>query len=103
MAQEILIRPGITEKATYLSSDKLKARQYTFLVNPKSNKLEIKKAIEEMYGVGVKSVNTAIMPRKNKSRFTKRGVVSGHTVLRKKAYVTLAEGETIDVYGNTEA
>jgi ribosomal protein L23 len=37
-----------------------------------------------MYGVGVKSVNTAIMPRKNKSRFTKRGVVSGHTFCVKK-------------------
>ena len=57
MAQEILIRPVITEKATYLSSDKLKARQYTFLVNPKSNKLEIKKQIQNHFKSKVKTVN----------------------------------------------
>jgi large subunit ribosomal protein L23 len=94
---EILIKPILTEKAN-AQQDKL--RRYVFKVAKKANKLEIKKAIESFYGVTVTAVNTAVVPGKNKSRFTKAGVISGRKPAYKKAYVTVAEGENIDLYSN---
>lgn len=94
---EILIKPILTEKAN-AQQDKL--RRYAFKVARKANKLEIKKAIENFYGVTVTAVNTAVVPGKNKSRFTKAGVISGRKPAYKKAYVTVAEGENIDLYSN---
>lgn len=94
---EILIKPILTEKAN-AQQDKL--RRYAFKVAKKANKLEIKKAIETFYGVTVTNVNTAVVPGKNKSRFTKAGVISGRKPSYKKAYVTVAEGENIDLYSN---
>jgi large subunit ribosomal protein L23 len=61
--------------------------------------MKIKKAVEDFYGVQVTNVNTTVMPGKAKSRNTKAGVVSGRKPAKKKAYVTVAEGETIDLYG----
>ena len=92
---EILIRPILTEKA---NAQQEKLRRYAFKVAKKANKLEIKKAVESFYGVTVTNVNTAVSPGKNKSRFTKAGVISGRKPAYKKAFVTLAEGETIDLY-----
>jgi len=69
-------------------------------VHKKANKLEIKKAVKDLYGVDVESVNTMFYSGKNKSRFTKAGVISGRTSAYKKAIVTLAKGETIDFYSN---
>ncbi len=94
---DILLKPIVTEKMTALG-DKL--NQYGFLVERKANKIQIKKAIEEMYGVTVETVNTMIYAGKNKSRFTKTGVISGRKNSFKKALVTLAEGESIDFYSN---
>jgi large subunit ribosomal protein L23 len=94
---EILIKPIITEKAN-AQQDKL--RRYAFKVALKSNKLEIKKAIEAFYGITVTSVNTVISPAKNKTRFTKAGFIKGRKSSYKKAYVTIAEGEEIDLYAN---
>lgn len=94
---EVLIKPVLTEKA---NSQQEKLRRYAFKVNKKANKLEIKKAVESFYGVNVTSVNTTVAPGKNKSRFTKSGVISGRKPSYKKAYVTVAEGETIDLYAN---
>ena len=94
---EILIKPILTEKAN-AQQDKL--RRYAFKVARKANKLEIKKAIENFYGVTVTNVNTAVVPGKNKSRFTKAGVISGRKPAYKKAFVTVAEGENIDLYSN---
>ncbi len=94
---EILIKPILTEKAN-AQQDKL--RRYAFKVARKANKLEIKKAIESFYGVTVTKVNTSVSPGKNKSRFTKAGVISGRKPAYKKAYVTVAEGENIDLYSN---
>lgn len=94
---EILIKPIITEKAN-AQQDSL--RRYAFKVNRKANKLEIKKAIESFYGVTVVDVNTAVLPAKAKTRYTKAGFVSGRKPAYKKALVTVAEGETIDIYGN---
>lgn len=94
---EILIKPILTEKAN-AQQDKL--RRYAFKVAKKANKLEIKKAIESFYGVTVMKVNTSVSPGKNKSRFTKAGVISGRKPGYKKAYITVAEGENIDLYSN---
>ena len=93
----ILIKPVITEKMTDLGE---KLNRYGFIVNPKANKIQIKKAVEDFYGVDVVAVNTMKYSGKEKSRFTKGGVISGRTNTYKKAIVTLAEGETIDFYSN---
>jgi large subunit ribosomal protein L23 len=94
---DILIKPILTEKAN-AQQDTL--RRYAFKVAKKANKLEIKKAIESFYGVTVINVNTSVSPGKNKSRFTKAGVISGRKPSYKKAFVTVAEGENIDLYSN---
>jgi len=96
MANTILIKPLITEK-TEMISDRL--NQYTFVVDKKANKVEIKKAVEEMYNVAVESVNTMIMPGKVKTRSTKSGILRGRQAAVKKAIVTLTEGEEIDFFG----
>ncbi|MBB3188083.1 50S ribosomal protein L23 [Microbacter margulisiae] len=93
----IIIKPVVTEKATAITE---KLNRYTLRVDKNANKVEIKKAIEEMYGVTVTSVNTAIMPSKKRSRFTKGGVINGKTSSYKKAIVTLKEGDKIDFYSN---
>ncbi len=94
---EVLIKPVLTEKAN-AQQDKL--RRYTFKVAKNANKLEIKKAVEAFYGVNVINVNTVVSPAKNKTRFTKAGFISGRKPSFKKAYVTVAENETIDLYAN---
>ncbi len=75
-------------------------RRYAFKVARKANKLEIKKAIEEFYSVTVTDVNTSVVPGKNKTRYTKAGFVKGQKPAFKKAMVTVAEGETLDIYGS---
>ncbi|MBK6935879.1 MAG: 50S ribosomal protein L23 [Chitinophagaceae bacterium] len=94
---EVLIKPILTEKA---NAQQDKMRRYAFRVDKKANKLEIKKAIESFYGVTVTGVNTLVVPAKAKSRFTKAGVISGRKPSYKKAFVTVAEGEAIDLYSN---
>lgn len=97
MAKQILIKPVITEKADGLSE---KRNQYTFVVNKNANKIEIKKAVADMYNVEVVSVNTLMMPAKAKNRNTRRGVIRGRVSSYKKAIVTLAPGETINFFGD---
>ncbi len=94
---EVLIKPIVTEKSNKLSDA---SRTYAFRVSRKANKLEIKKAVESFYGVTVTEVNTIVVPGKTKSRFTKAGFISGVKPAYKKAYVQVAEGEAIDLYGN---
>ncbi len=77
-----------------------KLNRFGFIVNKKANKIQIKNAVEDFYGVDVISVNTMNYSGKEKSRFTKGGVISGRTNSFKKAIVTLADGETIDFYSN---
>jgi large subunit ribosomal protein L23 len=77
-----------------------KLNRYGFLVDRRANKLQIVQAIKALYGVDVTSVNTMVFSGKNKTRFTKSGVISGRTNAYKKAIVTLAKGETIDFYSN---
>jgi|TARA_B100001142_G_C13975420_1_gene516599 large subunit ribosomal protein L23 len=93
----ILIKPVITEKMTDESE---KYNRFGFIVDRRANKLEIKDAVEKMYGVSVEKVRTMIYPGKAKSRNTKGGVISGRTNSYKKAIVDVAEGESIDFYGN---
>lgn len=92
---EILVKPVITEKMTNLGES---LQRYAFVVKRKANKLQIKSAVEEMYGVQVAAVNTMVMPGKAKQRMTKTGLIKGTTGAYKKAIVTLVEGETIDFY-----
>lgn len=97
MKLEILHRPVVTEKFTKLGET---LNKYAFIVNRKANKLEIKKAVEEMYDVEIVEVNTMQYAGKNKSRATKTGMIKGKTKSFKKAIVTLKEGEKIDFYSN---
>lgn len=94
---QVLIKPILTEKA---NAQQEKLRRYAFRVDRKANKLEIKKAIEEFYGVSVVDVNTSVVPGKNKARYTKTGFIQGMKSAYKKALVTVAEGESIDLYSN---
>ena len=93
----IIVKPVVTEKMTQLG-DKL--NRYAFIVDKKANKIQIKKAVEELYDVQVDAVNTIRYGGKRKSRFTRTGVVSGKTSSYKKAIITVAEGELIDFYSN---
>jgi large subunit ribosomal protein L23 len=94
---DILIRPIITEKATAQSED---ANCYAFEVNRRANKLEIKKAVEDFYGVTIDSVRTMIVPAKHSVRYTKSGMIEGRKGAYKKAIVQVGNGEVIDLYGN---
>ena len=93
----IIIKPIVTEKMTQISE---KFNRVGFQVAHSANKIEIKKAVEEMYNVTVISVNTSNYHGKKKSRYTKAGIINGMTATYKKAIVTLKEGDTIDFYGN---
>ena len=94
---EFLKKPILTEKASSLTE---KSNRFTFKVEPKANKLQIKAAIEKMYGVNILAINTMVVNGKMKSRNTKGGLVSGRSPKYKKAIVTLKDGETIDYYSN---
>ncbi len=94
---EISIKPILTEKATKLTE---KLNCYTFAVSVDAGKGEIKKLIESLYGVKVVKVNTAVMRAKNKSRWTKSGLLRGKTEAWKKVFVKIADGQTIDFFSN---
>ena len=94
---DIRIEPIVTEKATKLTE---KLNRYTFRVSPEANKYQIKSLVEKLYEVKVVNVNTAVVRGKNKSRWTKSGLLKGSTSSYKKAYVTAGEGQTIDFYSN---
>ena len=94
---EILVKPIITEKMTAQAE---KLNRYGFVVAKDANKLEIKGAIEKMYGVKVDSVNTQQYVGKVKTRNTTRGIAIGRVNRYKKAIVTLKQGEIIDFYAS---
>ena len=77
-----------------------KTNRFGFIVRPEANKLEIKKEVEALYNVTVVEVNTMRYAGKNKSRYTRSGIINGRTNAYKKAIVTLKEGDTIDFYSN---
>jgi len=92
----ILKRPLVTEKVSALNEK----GKYGFIVDVNANKVEIKQAVEKMYGVNVEKVNTINLMGKLKTRYTKAGVLAGRKPNYKKAIVTLAQGEVIDFYSN---
>jgi len=92
---EVLVHPVLTEK---VNDQMEKENRYTFVVDKRANKLEIKNAVEEYYNVRVEGVRTSIVPAKNKSRFTQSGFIKGRKPSYKKAIVSLAEGDTIDLF-----
>ena len=91
---EIIRKPHISEKAFNLESE----GKYVFVVSPSANKVEIKKAIQNLYGVVVKSVNIVKAPSKPKRFKGVPGIKSGY----KKAVITLAKGSKIDVMKETK-
>ncbi|ABS02179.1 large subunit ribosomal protein L23 [Kineococcus radiotolerans] len=92
--RDILLAPVVSEKSYALIDE----GKYTFLVDPRANKTEIKVAVESVFGVKVSSVNTA--NRQGKSRRTRYG--TGKRKDTKRAIVTLREG-TIDIFGGAVA
>ena len=93
----IIKRPIVTEKMTAQAEQ---LNRYAFVVDMKVNKIQIKKAVSEMYDVDVINVRTMVCIGKKRIRGTKSGMISGRTSTYKKAIVTLAEGDTIDFYSN---
>ena len=93
----ILLKPIVTEKMT---KDGDKFNRYGFVVARSANKIQIRKAVEELYGVTVESVNPIRYGGKVKTRNTRSGLLVGKSAAFKKAVVTLAEGNTIDFYSN---
>lgn len=94
---DLIIRPIVTEKITNQTD---LFNRYAFVVSRGSNKIDIKKSIEGLYNVKVKSVRTMNYYGKTKSKFTKTGVVRGKKSAFKKAIVELFEGSSIDFYNN---
>ena len=92
-----IIKPLVTEKMTNITE---KQNKFGFVVRPEANKLQIKAEVEARYNVSVVSVNTMKYAGKNKSRYTRAGLLKGRTNAFKKAIVTLKEGETIAFYSN---
>ena len=90
-ARDILIKPVVSEKSYGL----LDEGKYTFIVDPRSNKTEIKIAVEQVFGVKVTGVNT--LNRAGKRVRTRAGF--GHRAASKRAVVTVAEGDRIDIFG----
>ncbi len=88
--RDVILRPIVSEK----SYAGLELNSYTFLVDPRSNKTEIKEAVQTIWGVRVVSVNTLNRPGKIK----RRGYTKGKRADQKRAIVTLAEGDSIEIF-----
>ena len=93
--RDVIIRPIVSEKS-YAAYDE---NVYTFLVAPGSNKSQIKQAVESIFAVRVTSVNT--LNRKGKRKRNRRTGVWGKRASSKRAVVTLAAGDTIEIFGGT--
>ena len=95
----VIVKPVITEKMTAQGE---KFNRYGFVVAKAANKVEIKSAVEKLYGVTVESVNTQNYVGKVKTRNTTRGIAVGRVNQHKKAVVTLKAGESIDFYASIQ-
>jgi len=95
MIRSILIKPVITEKLTLLQEQK---NQYAFEVAVDSTKVEIKNAVQTKFNVKVESIRTVTSKGKRKSQFTRRGRFEGFRPSRKRAIVTLAKDNKIDLF-----
>jgi large subunit ribosomal protein L23 len=88
--RDVIIRPVVSEK----SYAELEANRYTFLVNPGANKTEIKEAIQKIWNVQVLSVNTLM----RKGKVKRQRYVTGRRSDQKRAIVTLAPGDSIEIF-----
>ena len=93
----LILKPIVTEKMTDQTD---LFNRYAFVVSKSANKIDIKKSVEHLYEVKVKSVRTMNYYGKIKSRFTKGGVINGKKNSFKKAIVELVDGNSIDFYSN---
>ncbi|UCF05375.1 MAG: 50S ribosomal protein L23 [bacterium] len=93
--RRIIIKPVITERSTHL---KELSNKFVFEVDKRANKREIKQAVEKLFNVTVKEVRTSTIHGKSKTTFIRAGRFTGKRPDRKKAIVTLATGETIDIF-----
>ena len=93
--RRIILKPVITERSTHL---KEAGNKFVFEVDPRANKREIKEAVEKLFNVNVKRVRTSILRGKKKTTFMRAGRFTGKRSDRKKAIVTLAGGEHIDIF-----
>ncbi|AGW86009.1 50S ribosomal protein L23 [Blattabacterium sp. (Nauphoeta cinerea)] len=93
-----LIKPFITDKS-YKGE---KYNCYIFSVNSNYNKIKIKKEINKLFGFSVKNIRTMIYPRKDKSKYTKKGFIYGKTNKFKKIIVQFYENQKIDVFNKKE-
>src|SRR3954468_19598158 len=91
--RDVLLAPVVSEKSYGL----LDENKYTFLVHPDANKTEIKIAVEQVFGVKVNSVNTLNREGKRKRKRTRTGF--GRRKATKRAIVSVAEGDRIDIFG----
>lgn len=92
----VLKKPLVTEKI----SEQNEQGKYGFVVDKRANKLQIREAVEKMYGVTVDRVWTMNYQGKAKSRYTKSGIITGKSPNFKKAIVQVADGDVIDFYSN---
>jgi large subunit ribosomal protein L23 len=93
-----LLRPWLTEKSTRLTEQK---GQYVFKVKPDANKDDIKRAVEEKFGVDVRSIRTVNCLGKSRRQYTRKGLIAGKKNDWKKAVVTLGDGQVIDYYSGS--
>lgn len=93
--RRIIIKPVITERSTNL---KELSNKFVFEVDTRANKREIKQAVEKLFNVTVKDVKTATIHGKTKTTFMRGGRFTGKRPDRKKAFVTLASGQSIDIF-----
>jgi large subunit ribosomal protein L23 len=89
-ARDVLIRPVVTEKST----DMISQNKYTFIVDMRANKTQIKQAVEEIFKVKVNKVNTVRI----RGKLRRQGRSEGRTSDYKKAVVTLADGHSIELF-----
>ncbi len=92
--RDVILRPVVSEKS-YAAYD---ANVYTFLVAPDANKIQIKQAVEEIFGVRVTNVNT--INRKGKRKRNRRTGDWGKRSDQRRAIVSLAEGDSIEIFGS---
>jgi len=93
-ARDVIVRPVVSEKS-YASYDR---NVYTFVVAADANKIEIKKAVEDIFGVSVTNVNT--LNRQGKRKRNRRTGDWGRRPGQKRAVVTVAPGDTIEIFGS---
>jgi large subunit ribosomal protein L23 len=92
---QIIIKPIVTER---LTEEAEKLNRYGFVVDKNANKIQIREAVEQTYGVSVTGVRTMNYAGKTSMRYTNAGMIKGRKPAYKKAIVTVAEGDAIDFY-----